>query len=209
MKKQGLIVWTAANALGMGVGFAAGLHMLKLIEFGLDFERYWEAVPSQQSVRVYIARFVATLLMGVILGAVQALILRSWLLRVVPWILATIAGFGLLAIMLVPLQVVDIWGNIPGPVEPIILIVGSCSLAGIFQYMVLRKQGMVASKWLVLWVGGLVVSLVPTALLFMSIEGVGLVLNWPMELFVTGFSIAGVAALVSGGALFAAISAEE
>ena len=122
------------------------------------------------------------------------------------WILATTAGFGLMVVVAWPLLAAEILGRIPGPVEPIMATVGSCSVAGILQYLALRRQGIVASKWLVLWVGGLVADLVPTALLFMSFEGVELALSFPMEVFLSGFLVAGVAALISGGALFTAIS---
>ena len=40
----------------------------------------------------------------------------------------------------------------------------------------------------------------------MSLEGAELALSWPIEVFLMGFVVAGVAALVSGRALFAAIS---
>ena len=49
---------------------------------------------------------------------------------------------------------------------------------------------------------GLVIGLVPTAILLMSLERVGLALSLPVEGFLRGFP---VAALISGGALFAAI----
>ena len=104
-----------------------------------------------------------------------------------------------------PLMAVGVWGRMPGPVEPIVGIVGSCSVAGILQYRLLRRHGVVATKWLVLWVCGLVASLVPTTVMFISLESLKLALSWPVEIFLSGAPVAGVAALISGGALFAAI----
>ena len=204
MNRQRLLVWAAANALGLGVSFVAMLQMTMLIEYGFEFERHWEFVPPGQSVAAYAARLVASLLGGLILGAAQALVLRGRSVRVAPWILATVAGFALLTVVEWTLMAANIWGRIPGPVEPIMISVGGCSLAGILQYLALRRQGIVASRWLALWVGGLVAGLVPTALLFMLLEGVGLAPSWPVEGFLSGFPVAGVAALISGGALFAA-----
>jgi hypothetical protein len=86
------------------------------------------------------------------------------------------------------------------------LTLGGGSLAGILQYLALRRQGTHAPQWLALWMVGLVVSLVPTALLFMALGPLGLTLSWPMEVFLSGFVVAGVAALISGRALFTAIS---
>ena len=97
-------------------------------------------------------------------------------------------------------------GNIPGPVEPIIFTVGGGSLAGICQYISMRSQGIFAGKWLALWIVGLIVGLVPTALFFFLVEGLlDIAVNWPVQLFLSGFIVAGVAALMSGKALFNAL----
>jgi len=207
MKKRRRLVWTAANALGLGVGFVFMLQTMMLFQYGFDWERHWEFVPPGRTLSVYAGTLVGALVGGLIFGSAQALVLRSRLLRVIPWILATTAGFGFIVVAVIwPLLATEIMGRIPGPVEPIIGTVGSCSAAGIIQYLVLRRQGIVASKWLAWWVVGVVVSLVPMALVFMSLEGMGLSLPWPIEVFLSGFIVAGVAALISGGALFTAIS---
>ena len=92
---------------------------------------------------------------------------------------------------------------IPGPVEPIILTVGGGSFAGIFQHQALRRQGIHAPKWLFLWIVGLIAGVVATAVLMISIEGLGLALSWALDVFITGFIIAGVSASISGKALLA------
>lgn len=200
-----MVKWISVNALGLGLGFLAALQAGMLIEFGLDTEQHWNFTPTGQTVSAYAAELISDLLMGTILGSAQVFILRSRSVRAAPWILSTIVGFGLLAAVVWPLMAADLWGRFPGPVEPIVLLVGGGSLAGILQYLALRRQGIHARKWLVLWIAGLVVSLVPTALLFMSLEGSGLSLSWPIETFLSGFMVAGVAAWISGKALFGAI----
>ncbi len=207
MKKEPLLKWISANALGLGVGFVAALQTGMLVQFGLDTEMHWKPLPPDRL--AYAADLVSLPILGAILGSVQALILRTRSVRVVRWILSTTMGFGLIAAVEWPLMAANLWGRIPGPAEPIIIVVGGGSLAGILQYLALRRQGIVASKWLALWVGGLVASLVPTALLFMSLEGLGLSPSWPMEVFLTGFVVAGVAAWISGRALFAATLRHE
>jgi len=207
MKAKPLLTWISANALGLGVGFVASLQTGMLIEFGFDTEMHWNFTPPPGQ-SDYAARLVALLVGGTMLGWAQALVLRSRAVLVLPWILSTAAGFGVLVIAVIwPLMWADLWGRFPGPVEPIIILVGGGSLAGVFQYLSLRREGIVASRWLALWVGGLVASLVPAALLFTLLEGpLGLSLSWPVQTLLSGSVVAGVAAMISGKALFAALS---
>ena len=71
----------------------------------------------------------------------------------------------------------------------------------------MRQEALV--KWISANALGLVASLVPTALLFMSLEALGLSLNWPTETFLSGFMVGLVATWISGKALFAALSADQ
>jgi len=206
MKKHELLVWTLANALGFGVGFVAMLQMQMLIEFGFDWEMHWNWIgkPADQGALSYVSTLMAVLVSGTIFGSAQALAVRSRNVRVFRWILATIAGFGIVVVAIVwPLIALGVMGNIPGPVEPIIFTIGGGSLAGICQYVSMRSQGIFAGKWLALWIAGLIVGLVVTAFFFSLAEGpLDIALNWPAEIFVSGFIVAGVAALISGKALF-------
>ena len=209
LKQKPPIMWIVVNALGLGVGFVAALQTGMLIEFGFDWKMHWNWIekPLAQDAMAYVTTLLSMLAGGAILGSAQALILRSRPMRVVHWILAAIAGFGVVAVTIDwPLIALGVLGAIPGPVEPIIFMVGGGSFAGICQYLTLRRQGNHAGKWLRLWLGGLVAGIVPLALLMISLEAIGLAPSWPLEVFLNGFIVAGVAAWISGKALFAAFS---
>jgi hypothetical protein len=207
--KQNPLKWTAANALGLGVGFVAMAQMKMLIKFGFDWEMHWNWIekPVDQGGLEYVSQLMGVIVIGTIFGSAQALAVRSRNVRVFRWIQATVAGFGIVAVAIVwPLIALGVFGNIPGPVEPIIFTIGGGSLAGICQYVSMRRQGIFAGKWLALWVVGLIVGLVSTALFFSLAEGpLNIALNWPAEIFVSGFIVAGVAAIISGKALFSVL----
>lgn len=209
MKKNDLLVWTSANALGFGIGFVASLQMIFLIRFGFDWEMHWNWVGTgvDKSALSFVSVLIGPLVGMAIFGSTQALAVRSQNVRLLQWTLATVAGFGVLVVAIQwPLMALGVWGVIPGPVEPIIVTVGGASLAGIFQYLMLRRHGIHASKWLILWIVGLFASLVPMAILFMSLDKLNMSISWPTEVFVMGFIVAGVAALISGKSLFATLS---
>jgi len=205
MKREPLVKWIAVNALGLGLGFLANLQAGMFIRFGLDTEFHWAFIAPGQSLSDYAAVFLPHMLAGAILAMAQVLILRARLVRVAPWVLSNVVGFGLVSAIIWPLMAVDLWGRIPGPAEPIILLVGGCSMAGILQYLMLSRQGVRAGKWIALWISGLVASLIPAAILFMALEGLGIVISWPTEVFLSGFMVAGVAAWISGKVLFVAL----
>jgi hypothetical protein len=182
-----------------------------LVEFGVDFERHWQwhEQAEETDFLFYAETLVALLVAGAIFGASQALALRSDALRVVPWVFATAVGFALLVAVFWPLAAVGVLGIIPGPVEPILFTAVGGSLAGVCQYVALRRQEIAASGWLVRWIVGLVGGLAFAAAFFKSVEGAGIDVGWLLEVFFTGFWVAGVAALVSGNALFSALSFRE
>jgi len=187
--------WVAATSLGLCVGFLVSLQVITLIGFG---KLTW--VPELLSGATGdLAIFVALPVYGTILGASQSVVTRLYGVPVVPWIVATAAGFFSVSLVIIPFLSAGIWGNIPGPVEPIIITVGGCSMAGIFQYIVLRQNQIRAGKWLGVWIGSLLLGLVPTAVIFMMLEGpLGIALYWPVEVALSGLLIGGFGALFSG-----------
>jgi hypothetical protein len=190
------LAWIAATSLGLCVGFLASLQVLTLIKY---HQLSWVGEDLVVHGNVYLAQFVALLIMGTILGASQSVVMRLHDVPVIPWIVATAAGFAAMSVVIFSLLQIGVWGNIPGPVEPLIITVGGCSVAGVFQYMVLRRNQIRAAKWLGVWVVSLILGIVPTAVIFMTLEGpLGISLNWPVQVALTGFLIGGFGALFSG-----------
>jgi hypothetical protein len=195
--------WFAVTSIGLGVGFLAILQVIMLIEFG---QISWEADIPEGGV-AYLSRFVSLLVGGAVLGAFQAVFLRSYAIPVGPWIIATAVGFSALVVVIFPLLYLGQWGNIPGPAEPIITIVGGCSFAGMFQYVILKRNQIRAAKWLGVWIVSLIFALVPTALIFILLEGpLQISISWPVQVALSGFLIGGFAALFSGQAFLSALS---
>jgi hypothetical protein len=206
-----LLKWIFANGVGLGVGFVAVLQTGMLLEFGFDWRMHWNWIekPAVQDATEYVSTLLSMLAGGTILGLAQAFILLGHSIPLNRWILATVAGFGVAAMIIDwPLIALGVLGAIPGPVEPIIVTVGGGSFAGIFQYLLLRRQGIYTPRWLLLWVGGLVAGIVPTALLMISLERLGLAPSWPLEVFLNGFIVAGVAAWISAKAFFGSLFAQ-
>ena len=203
MKISAFATWIIATAAGFCVGFLAYVQLFNLITYG---EMAWRPEGSQ-SLSSYVALLVGLSVAGALVGSAQVLAVRSFSLQVVPWILSTAAGFGALIAIIWPLHYVALWGNIPGPVEPIIVLVGGGSLAGVAQFILLRRQNVNATKWLGFWIVGLVLSLIPTALVFMLLGGpLEVSLSWPVEVGLSGLLAGGFAALVSGNALLECLS---
>ena len=207
MKQKPILAWIAANAFGLGLGFDAML-MPSFMESGVA-----PADPSIPTPALWDLAFTVMMWVvgGLVLGGSQALVLRSSTIRLGHWILATAVGFGAAALTIAcPLQAIGVLGRIPGPAEPIMFTVGGCIGAGVFQSLLLRRQNFPAGRWLRLWIAGLVLSLAPTVLVFFVLQALlGLEIIWPVEVFLNGFLCAGVAAWMSGGALFSDLSQES
>jgi hypothetical protein len=178
------------------------------IQFGIAPNTSSPPTPAPWDIAFTVVMWVVG---GLVLGGAQALVPRFSALHRGHWIVATAVGFGAAALTLaVPLQAAGVLGRIPGPAEPIMFSIGGCVGAGVFQWMLLRRQGFVAGRWLRLWIAGLVLSLAPTVLMFFVLQALlGLEIVWPVEVFLNGLMCAGVAAWVSGGALFSALARES
>jgi hypothetical protein len=201
MRTRFLAEWVGANAVGLSLGFLAVLQTGFLIQFGSNTELHWTSGALGRGVAPY-ARFTGLLIGGAILGLAQAWALRGRLPRVTPWVVAAAVGFGLVILVIWPLVRADVWGHIPGPVEPIAITIGGGSLAGVGQWWYLRRNGIVATRWLIFWVGGLVGSVALTFLVFFLVLGVlQLPLNWPAEVALSGFVAGGTAGAMSAVAM--------
>lgn len=211
MNNNQLLKWIFANAFGLGIGFILFLQIGMTLRYGFNMEKYWKfGQPWDYSLWEYMRRLISSFVLGAFVGFVQYSIVKSINanIRLSPWVSVTAIGFCLLTITVDwPLLYME-FGNLPGPLDPIIVTVGGGIFAGVAQYFYLRRKGILAKKWLLLWLTGLVLSLIPTALFFTFI-GDHLKLSWPMEVFISGFLVAGVAAWISGNAFFSALSVDK
>ncbi len=107
-------------------------------------------------------------LFGVLLGGLQSLILKKYLTKVWPWIIASILGF-MIILSGELFQRHLIMGPHAGPLEPIFIVLGGGGMAGLFQYIWLRTQNIVANKWLVLWISGLILGLLVAVAFLMGV----------------------------------------
>ena len=215
MSKRGLLVqWIMANAIGMALGFLAFIQILMFLSFGLDFDLYWsmdevetlEAIKGSEYMErlLRIGLVVGLPLAGAVLASCQAWALRGHLSRLWQWILCGPAGFAVMILIIWPFTA--IWGDIPGPVEPLTIVGGGLLATGFLQWLLLRNRGVAATRWLGLWFLGLPLGVVVTAaVIYGTGETVGYP-PWAVEIALTGFFIGGTAAALSGKALFRALS---
>ena len=98
---------------------------------------------------------VALAIFGGIVGWVQSRLLRGYV-PALHWVGATAVGFvAILCFEIVERHVVI--GPHAGPIEPLMISVGGSTIAGLVQWSVLRRRGVLATRWLGFWVGGVVV----------------------------------------------------
>ena len=218
VERKLLAKWILANGIGMALGFLAFVQLLMFLSFGLDFELHWstEAVkqwgeenPDKVERLLRIGLVVGLPLAGAVLAGCQAWVLRGRLSRLWQWILCGPAGFAVMILVIWPFTA--IWGNIPGPVEPFTIVGGGLLAAGAFQSLLLRRRGIQATRWLVLWIIGLPLGMLVFMLAYMLLDtviapGERWSIGWAVELALIGFSIGGTAAAISGKPLFRAIS---
>lgn len=77
---------------------------------------------------------------------------------------------------------------------------------GLLQWRVLRRNSVHATKWLLLWIAGLLASLPITFVVFVFVTGVlKIELGWPTEVALNGFLVGGVAAAISAKAIHATL----
>lgn len=208
-----LLRWAFANATGMTLGFLAFIQALMFLAFGLDFGLHWSsevvdnwtaANPEDAERLLRIGLVVGLPLAGAILASCQAWALRGRLSRLWHWILCGPAGFAVMILVIWPFTA--IWGDIPGPVEPLTIVGGGLLATGGFQLLLLRRRGVQATRWLGLWILGLPLGMIVTAVV---VIGTGEMVGyppWALEVALIGFFVGGTAAAVSGKTLFRAIS---
>jgi hypothetical protein len=212
--------WTAACAVGFGLGFPAHI-LLEQLAGGVDFRTTMLAVfgsvkdpvamvvPLRDS--FYTGSLLGLLAFGTILGIAQSIALRGRLQRMGPWMLTGAAGFLAICILAVwPLHAAIGWGKIAGPVEPIVITLGGGSFVAVLQWLYLRKLGFRASRWLGRWTGGLAVGLLIAMPLFIFLEDVlGVLIPWGPSLAILGVILGTVAGVMSGQELLAVLDGNK
>lgn len=201
--------WSLANAFGLSIGFLTILQVGMLLQFGFDLDAHWK--PSSLGQGVWLGyRFVGLLLGGTIFAATQAVVLRPYLKHVFQWVIAGALGFGCVIAIMWPLWSAGLWGYIPGPIEPILITVGGGSMMGLLQWSVLRRNSIHATKWLLLWLAGLLASIPVTFVVFFFVMGIlKIELGWPIEVALSGFLVGGVPAAISAKAIHATLLSRD
>ena len=175
--------WVAATCLGFAVAFLSFIPIGAIMQLfapdaiaGITPQMLPEhldpaSLPSWLDRPTYETLYRFTLLQhvimysvfGLILGSIQGYSLRGLLPRAWPWVLAT--GLGFVSILV--LESVErhiVIGPHQGPLEPIIVALGGGSVAGFLQWLYLRRRGVNAWRWLLLWIVGLAVGIAAAAL---------------------------------------------
>lgn len=231
--------WAAATSVGFGLAFLSFIPGMLLMDLILpqgltnmgssampealdpDALPGWLDLQTYRSwYRMHLGYHIVSLAaFGGIVGWVQSRKLSEY----VPtwhWVGATAMGFvGILLFEIVERHVVV--GPHAGPIEPLMISIGGSTIAGLGQWLVLRRHGVLATRWLAFWVVGVVVGVgvavatviglqalvalfVPT---FMPTRVVAQALTWGMMLLTLGLVTGAVAGAISARALSSSFAA--
>ena len=202
---RSLTTWILVNAIAFGLAFVVIMQLVNLVELG---QWSWSDEEVGSGFRAYLARLVSLFGAGAVLGFSQSRLLGNEPISAGSWILFSAVGYSAASLIIWLLMYLDSWGGTSLPIEPIVNLVGGGCLAGIAQFLYLRRLNIKAGKWLGLWILGLILSIIPAAVIFTLLYDVWEIsLSWPAEVMANGFITGAVAALVSGKAFFRALSA--
>ena len=207
-----LIRWILCSGVGMSLGFMTFMNFLFCLAFGMDFDNYWSAEATEsidnaeQLLRIGLA--VGLPLAGAVFATAQTLALRDFSIRYWQWILAGPVGFLVPLLIIWPLT--SIWGDIPGPVEPLTIVGGGLMGTAAIQWWTVRKGGKSAFKWLVLWGVGLLLGMLVYVGSYSLSDSVSTLYStsWATEIGVIGFLVGSLAAATSGHTLYQLLSRE-
>ncbi len=196
MKNNFTLRWTLANALGMSLGFFAFIQFLMFYAFGLNFEMHYDSEAQQNlnmsdSSRLFVMG-IGLAIFGIVFSSGQALILKTYLAKPWAWILNGAIGYIVVLLIIWPL--IGIWGEIEGPVEPLIIVFGGTLFMLILQWRYLRKQGIKPARPIIWFGAGALLGVLPVMLLFMFIWTN---VPWGVDLGVMGFIVGGSAGFLS------------
>ncbi len=223
--------WTLATALGFCgafVSFPLGERLSRSfapasiadIQFG-DLPEHLrpDALPPGMDLSTYetlydfglLMHVPALLVFGIIVGAAQYLVLRRLLPRAWLWVVGTAVGFALI-LVLESVERHIVIGPTTGPVEPILIVFGGGALAGVLQWLYLRRHVSTDWRYLVFWIVGLVAGV---AVAVPAMIGIGMAFGdaigrlaaaaptvvWGIEIGLFGLIFGSMAGWVSGRGL--------
>ena len=187
MKRNFIISWSIANAIGLSLGFLAFIQTLMFYAYGFNFDLHWDIEADENSPQdtVYLITGLALGLsvFGLVYTSFQAIVLRSYLQNIWQWIAFGAVGF--LLILLIILPFLSIWGHIPGPVEPFAIVFGGTLFTLLLQFRYLRKQGIAPARPILWYVVGIVAGLAILFLLYLA----GMNVSWPLAVAFIGFVV--------------------
>jgi hypothetical protein len=230
--------WAAATSVGFGLAFLSFIPGMLVMDLflppgltnmgsppmpeALDPE----ALPAWLDLQTYRSWYrmhlgyhiVALAAFGAILGWFQSRLLREYV-PALRWIVATAIGFvAILCFEIVERHIVV--GPYPGSYPPLMISVGGGTIAGLAQWLVLRRRGVLASRWLASWIGGVVVGVAVAIGVIIGLETAtqslidqplsGLVAQavaWGMMLLTLGLVTGAVAGAISARALRSSLAA--
>lgn len=167
--------WAAVTSVGLGVAFVSFIPGMLVMDLFLPTgltNMGSSAMPEaldpaalpawldQETYRSWYRmhlgyHIVALAAFGGIVGWAQSRLLHGYL-PTSHWVGATALGFvSILSFEIVERHVVV--GPHAGPIEPLMISIGGSAIAGLAQWWVLRRRGVLASRWLAFWVLGVMV----------------------------------------------------
>lgn len=156
-------------------------------------------------------------LFGALIGWLQARVLPAPAVHRGTWVLLTALGF-VSIFLFEAFRPGIVTGGHPAPAEPLMIGVVGGGLAGVYQHLYLRSRGIVATRWLALWIAGLCGGAAVAALLLTLVGFLGPFVRSVLsenQVFVVGQlvfyllygpTVGAVAGLASGRALIRSLS---
>jgi hypothetical protein len=153
---------------------------------------------------------------GGVIGWLQARVLQTPQVHAVKWVILTVLGFDSIFVFEL-FRPGMVSGGYPGPAEPLLIGVVGGGLAGLFQWLYLRRRNINTTKWLALWIAGLCTGAALSALVLTLLGFLGPFMRGalsPSALFVVGqfvfyliygLTVGATAGLMSGRAMIEAL----
>lgn len=206
MKNNFTFSWSMANALGVSIGFLAFIQTLNFYFHGFNFDLHWDIEAgrrnaegmeeTERALALLKGLALALPVFGLVYTTSQAFVLNKFLENIWQWVVS--GGLGFLFVVVVVLPFASIWGDIPGPVEPLTLVMGGTIFTLLLQWRYLRKNGIASVRPLLWYALGVATGLAIVSSMFFGLYYLfGDFWTWAMEIAITGLFAGGFAGLLS------------